>query len=209
MPAPAMALLLVGSIHPANPSASSFLDAVTLLAKAPPVVEVPVYVNSDGGLIAMGVQMGLALNSFRSVCYVERAASAALQVVMPGCGRVVFTERSTVGFHSAGWCVSGSYDAAKSIRHTRESLAVTLAMHKMFAAGFGETATCPAESKAWPEVARLPCNVQLMVNGTEMTGRAFRATFPGGPTPIAVVPEAEFPPKLSPTPGSGGDLCGT
>lgn len=221
MPAVTPVLYLVGAIAPQNPSAATFLDAVRTLPPAAIVVAqgLPVYIESGGGMVDMALQIGVHLSKLRPVCYVKEAQSAALQIVMPACAKVVLLDRvrgasatapsplspqpagtreprrSMLGFHSAAWCVGPRlFDATDAILHFRKSLEVAGVMGALFENTFGPTTGCAQGAfKAYPEAADKGCAVTHMVARTEMDGRAFAEAHPHSKIPVVLVPESEFP----------------
>jgi ATP-dependent protease ClpP protease subunit len=62
---------------------------------------VSLYINSSGGVIAAAQMIAEEMSRLNVTCYVDYAASAALQVIMPSCTRIYSNPGSLFVFHSA------------------------------------------------------------------------------------------------------------
>jgi len=205
MSVPVIVLYFVGAISPDNPVMQTALAALQAAAPVAPQLQgLPVYIESHGGFITLAMQIAEQLAPFAPVCYVREAQSAALQIIMPACARVVMLAgtdkraRSVLGFHTAASCVGPEYvDATEALYLLRRSLVAAKRMDAGFAKAFGKT-RCEvrgvgAPAQRFPETAALSCALQHMVARTTVGGPEFAAMHPYSTVRLRLVPEANFP----------------
>jgi hypothetical protein len=216
MSASLVVLTLLGGIHPENPVASSFLQAMqaleaqhkSALAAKVDMPLVVVRIRSSGGLIAMAAEMARSMQHLKPVCYVAEAQSAALQVVLPACGTIVVAKDSTLGWHSGAMCLGKDlYDGQDFMRGLRESLSASLYMSRIVEAGLGSASeeSCKPLRRVWPEISKAPCPVLHMFQETMMSAKEFKAAFPRT-SKIVVVETVDVPPYPK-SDGPGEHVC--
>jgi len=185
-----MFLYLVGTITSLNPSFATNLAAAEKLPKLSPVV---VYINSNGGRIDEAFNFGRALSYLNATCYVEYAASAAFQVVMPACRTIIMLNTTTLDFHGTTFCIEGMRDTQNMLNDLRTSLKVNTLMSDLMTSYWGD-AVCNADMKKnLPELANFPCAVSHMTAESSLTPQTFMTTFPKAAHRVTIVPKNMFP----------------
>jgi len=185
-----MILYVIGTISLLNPSFKTAKDAALLIPKG---TAVSIYLNSPGGRIDEGFEFGRVLAHLNATCYVKYAASAALEVIMPACQKIVLMPESRLVFHSATWCIQGMRDTADMLADLRTGLSISATMATLSEKLWGD-AVCSKEINAkYPELAKFSCAVRHMMNETELTGSQFTAIFPGVATRVKIITKEVFP----------------
>lgn len=83
---------------------------------------ISLYINSPGGNIDTAKMIAEEMGRLNVTCYVENAASAALQIIMPACSRVYANPDSRFIFHSAhamGMIMLSEMTAAEMVVHLK------------------------------------------------------------------------------------------
>ena len=218
MPTVTVAVItLLGGIFGENPVAASFYEALEALEAQhqtalsnktqPPLVIINV--RSGGGSVSFARAMAARMKALRPICTVAEAQSAARQIILPACDKILVTKASILGFHSAAMCFkTGLYDGQDFLNSLRVSLAVSLEMAQEMEAGLGKALpeSCNILRKAYPEMGNLPCTALHMFAETDTSGPGFQYMFPDSKK-IVVVDRLSVPeyPK-SDKPG-GVSIC--
>lgn len=184
-----MILYLVGTISQYNVSVPM---QIVEAGKLPTNSAIDVYINSPGGRIDMAFELGRNLANLNATCYVKYAASAAFELVMPACKKIVYTNTSKVVFHSAMWCSQGMKDTADFLTEFREGLKISGVMNALMTNYWGPATCKPDFKKQYSDVAA-PCGVLHMLNETELNAQEFINTFPKVAPIVAIVPKEMFP----------------
>jgi ATP-dependent protease ClpP protease subunit len=185
-----MFLYLVGTITTLNPS---FAANLANAEKLPKFSNVEVYISSNGGRIDDAFKFGRALSLLNATCYVEYAASAAFQVVMPACRKIIMVKTSRMDFHGTTFCIEGMRDTANMLEDLRTSLKINALMADLMEGYWGQ-AVCSAEiKKNFPELNNFPCSVTHMTAESALTPQEFMAIFPQAAKRVTIVPRELFP----------------
>jgi len=185
-----MFLYVIGVISTTNPSFKSAKEAAKLY---PPHSQISVYIDSQGGLIDEAYEFGKALSVLRPTCFVKNAASAALEVIMPACQKIVLMPESTLQFHSATWCIQGMRSTADILKDLRQGLAVSVFMAELMENLWGP-AVCSKEINAkYPELSSFNCSLRHMIDETSLTGSQFTVLYPGAAKRVTILPKEKFP----------------
>lgn len=74
--------------------------------------EVDLLIDSDGGLVIAAERLVERMKYKKMVtCYIKKAQSAALEIIMPGCHRRIVMATTLLGFHTAHVQISGNFGA--------------------------------------------------------------------------------------------------
>lgn len=184
-----MIIYLIGAITSLNPG---FTSNLATLKKLPPNTAVDVYINSPGGRIDQGFEFAKAIYRLNATCFVEYAASAAFQVVMPGCKKIVMAPKSRLQFHSAGQCVQGNKDAADILNLWREFIADTGVMASLMTNYWGPS-QCTKELRQKFADVNASCTVLHMLAENELTGAQFKVIFPKAAHLVTLASKDAFP----------------
>jgi hypothetical protein len=216
MPVTLAVVTMLGGIFAENPVAQSFYGALQALeaqqksaiaAKVPAPIVV-INIRSSGGSVDFARAMASRMRGLNPVCMVAEAQSAALQILLPACGKIVVTKETQIGFHSAAMCFKPRlYDGQDFLYALRSSLSVSIEMGKEMEAGLGAAhpASCNLIRKAYPEIATLSCASLHMFAETETTGPGFKHMFPAS-TKIVVVDKINVP-EYPKSDGPGVNIC--
>lgn len=185
-----MILFVIGIIGLTN---LGFKQSYEESVKIAPNTKVNVLIDSSGGRIDVAFVFAERLSKLDATCYVKYAASAAFQVIMPACKRIVFTKNSTLSYHSAGLCIEKQIHAAELLTILREVTIDSAAMAIWMEMNWGPT-KCNVEVNAkFPELPTTSCSLPLMFNETGLTAKEFANTFPDSKIPFYLIEENKFP----------------
>lgn len=185
-----MFLYLVGTITTLNPS---FATNLAIAEKLPKFTSVEVYINSGGGRIDEAFNFGRALSHLNATCYVQYAASAAFQVVIPACRKIIMVKDTKLDFHGTTFCIEGMRDTQDMLNDLRTSLKVNVIMADLMESYWGP-AVCSAEiKKNYPELGQFPCSVSHMTVESMLTPQTFMSTFPKAASRVTIVAKENFP----------------
>jgi len=196
-----MIIYVIGVISTLNQSFTTAKEAALLY---PPNSAISVYIDSPGGRIDEAYEFGKALSVLRPTCFVKHAASAALEVIMPACQKIVLMPESTLQFHSATWCIQGMRSTADILIDLRQGIAVSSFMANLMENLWGP-AVCSKELDAkYPELLNLKCSLRHMVDETSLTGSQFTVLYPGAAKRVTILPKEKFPQMPKPTVEAAG-----
>lgn len=185
-----MFLYLVKTITTLNPS---FATNLAIAEKLPKLLPVEVYINSHGGRIDDAFKFSRALSFLNATCYVENAASAAFQVVMPACRKIIMVKTTTLDFHGTTFCIEGMRDTQNMLNDLRTSLKVNTLMSNLMTFYWGDAVCTTDIKKNYPELANFPCAVTHMTAESSLTPQTFMTTFPNAAHRVTIVPKDMFP----------------
>lgn len=185
-----MILFVVGTITTLNPS---FKESLDIAKKLPANSAVDVYINSSGGRIDEAFYLGRELVRLNATCYVKLAASAAFEVVLPACRRLVITKETRFIFHSATTCVEAMVDTADALADLRLKLQINAQMASLMESTWGPGLCTKGLKDKYPEIKQLSCSVIHMLDETELTGLELTRIFPGAANRINLAPKEAFP----------------
>lgn len=206
-----LVLSLLGPIMYDNLTFSSSLLA---LQTAKSGSKVTLQVRSQGGYIEAAVELGKAMLRHDVTCHVAEAQSAALQLVLPACKRIVVQPNAVIGWHSATGCREAGYlDGKELVQWLRESVLTSAGMAAVMRKYLGplKDDSCAQARDAMPEVAAGGCELSHMFAETVWTGAQFAESYrlaaPGRVRVAPVkVPSLTLPPPAD-KPKEGGSVC--
>lgn len=180
----------------------NYLDTVgtLVLLETSPALE-PVYLNSQGGSIAVAEAFAEKMKKVPRTCYVKQAQSAALQIVMPACKIVYASRLSIFGPHSAHRMFPKNNDMysaqdlaslAKQLFDVSHNMAMTMIIK------YGRDAICPKMQDPMLYRFSKTCIGRHMIEAKTFNTEAYNQLW--GNPPIAIIlPEEQMPKPQKPT----------
>lgn len=186
-------MLALTSVIDFNPLNFSVFTALKQQDNNQPI---SLYINSPGGNIDAAKMIAEEMVRLNVTCYVENAASAALQIIMPACSRVYANPASRFMFHSAhtmGMMMLSEMTAAELVAHLKthnDLMAENLTTRYNRKDAIG----CNKEMKVKLSRYSQKCVVMHMLNETEVG--PLELNFLWGRNIVTVLPYIIFPRRV-------------
>lgn len=151
------------------------------------------YINSSGGVVDAAFFMADAIKFAKVDCYVDYAASAAFQIILPACSTIIFHPDSKVQWHSTHLAVSSDKPIntliAQQLALALENYDRKMASHLTLSWG---PVKCPLGDRPFKAVSNGNCVREWMYGEPTWGPQEFLFHFPQSKRKVVVVPSDMF-----------------
>lgn len=177
-------IYLIGVI---SPNLLTIFTALQLESK-PVNSSVNLFINSRGGDIdmAQGMADTIRTRQLWVTCFVDKASSAALQIVLPACHRIYMHDGTQLVYHDAHALVEGMISSATANEIRLDLIQTNRQMAQQVEARFGKARCRVLKSP------RVGCTLQHIYDNTPMGPHEWKWTYPQTAQQIVVIPEFLF-----------------